>query len=159
MITTVYNKQKDLPLSLANIKLMIPFLLRHLEISTDEIIIHFVSKAAIGKVHDTFFSDPSPTDCISFPLDSPEEEPSSEKHRILGEVFVCPQVALEYAKEQKLDPYKETTLYIIHGILHLIGYDDLAPADRRQMRKMEQKCLKLCSAFTISKKSSKKRLS
>lgn len=159
MITTVYNKQKDLSLSIANIKLMIPFLLTHLGISTDEVILHFVSKTAIGKIHNTFFSDPSPTDCISFPMDSPQEEASEEKHRILGEVFVCPQIALEYAKEQKLDPHKETALYIIHGILHLLGYDDITPSDRRQMRKMEQKCLKLCSPFVLSKKSVKKRLS
>ena len=137
---------------MANLKLMVPFLLNHLDISTDEVILHFVSKAMMGKIHDTFFSDPSPTDCMSFPMDPPETKPSAGKHRILGEVFVCPKVALEYAKEQKLDPHKETTLYIIHGILHLIGYDDLTPSDRRQMHRMEQKCLKLCEPFSLSKK-------
>ena len=150
MITTVYNKQKDLPLSIANIKLMVPFLLRTLKISTDEVIIHFVSKSSIGKVHDSIFSDPSPTDCISFPIDDPKTPEG--KHRILGEVFVCPKVAIEYAQQQKLDPHEETTLYIIHGILHLLGYDDLDPSSRRTMRRMEQKCLKICAPFPISKK-------
>ncbi len=158
MITTIYNKQKDLSLSAANIKLMVPFLLRNLNVSTDEVIIHFVSKAAIGKIHDDFFSDPSPTDCISFPIDPSSTPPSAGKHRILGEVFVCPKVAIEYAKEEHLDPLQETTLYMIHGILHLLGYDDLDPSSRRTMRRMEQKCLKICEPFPISKKS-KKRLS
>ncbi len=152
MITTVYNKQKDLPLSVANIKLMIPFLLRNLNISTDEVVLHFVSKAAIGKVHSSFFADPSPTDCISFPIDPPETKELDGKHRILGEVFVCPKVALEYASEQKLNPHLETKLYIIHGILHLIGYDDLDSSSRRKMRQMEQKCLKICEPFSLSKK-------
>ncbi len=131
---------------------MIPFLLRNLKISTDEVILHFVSKSAIGKIHDTFFSDPSPTDCISFPIDPPRTDPSQEKHNILGEVFVCPKVALEYAAENKLDPYLETKLYIIHGILHLLGYDDLDPTSRRKMRQMEKKCLKICEPFPVSKK-------
>lgn len=152
MITTIYNKQKDITLSASNIKLMIPFLLRNLKISTDEVILHFVSKSAIGKIHDTFFSDPSPTDCISFPIDPPRTDPSQEKHNILGEVFVCPKVALEYAAENKLDPYLETKLYIIHGILHLLGYDDLDPTSRRKMRQMEKKCLKICEPFPVSKK-------
>ena len=151
MITTIYNKQKDIALSLSNIKLMIPFLLRTLNISTDEVILHFISKAAIGKLHDTFFSDPSPTDCISFPIDPPTTTPTS-KQTILGEVFVCPKVALEYALEKKLDPHQETKLYIIHGILHLLGYDDLDSTSRRKMRQMEQKCLKICEPFPISKK-------
>lgn len=152
MITTIYNKQKDLALSIATIKLMVPFLLRNLNISTDEVILHFVSKTAIGKVHDSFFADPSPTDCISFPIDSPETKEEEGKQRILGEVFVCPKVAIEYATEQRLDPHLETKLYIIHGILHLIGYDDMDSPSRRKMRQMEQKCLKICEPFSLSKK-------
>lgn len=152
MIVTIYNKQKDLSLSLANARLMISFLLKNLHISTDEVIFHFVSKAAIGKMHASFFDDPSPTDCISFPLDPADTSPSDEKHRILGEVFVCPQVAIEYAEENNLDPHEETALYMIHGILHLLGYDDLTPSDRRKMRQMEQKCLKICKPFPLSKK-------
>lgn len=152
MIVTVYNTQKDLPISVANVKLMVPFLLRTLGISTDEVVIHFVSQKAIGEIHADFFSDPSPTDCISFPIDPPEEQPSDTKHRILGEVFVCPKIALEYAKNARLDPLLETKLYLIHGLLHLIGYDDIAPSDRRKMRHMEQKCMKICEPFPLSKK-------
>jgi probable rRNA maturation factor len=152
MITTIYNTQKDLPLSLASIRLMIPFLLEHLEISTDEVVLHFVSQKAIERLHDEFFSDPSPTDCISFPIDTPQKTASKLKHHVLGEVFVCPKVALQYAKEHSLDPYEETKLYVIHGILHLIGYDDLTYLDRRTMRKMEEKCRHLCKPFSFAKK-------
>ena len=152
MIVTVYNTQKDLPISIANVKLMVPFLLRTLEIETDEVIIHFVNQKAIGEIHADFFSDPSPTDCISFPIDPPKKRNGDTKHQILGEVFVCPKIALEYAKSENLDPYKEATLYLIHGILHLIGYDDIAPSARRKMRQMEQKCLKICEPFPLSKK-------
>lgn len=138
---------------------MIPFLLQELKIYTDEVILHFVTKSKMGKVHEIFFSDPSPTDCMSFPIDPPLKEKSTKAHHILGEVFVCPQVAIEYAEEENLDPHMETTLYVIHGLLHLLGYDDLDPISRKEMRKMEKKCLKLVEHFSVQPKKIKKILS
>ena len=131
---------------------MIPFLLEKLAIHTDEVILHFVTKSKMSKVHKLFFNDPSPTDCMSFPLDKPSPKKSITEHLILGEVFICPQIAIEYAKKKNLDPYLETTLYIIHGLLHLLGYDDLDPIPRKEMRKMEKKCLALVDSFSIKPK-------
>ena len=135
---------------------MIPFLLDELKIYTDEVILHFVIKSKMGKVHEAFFDDPSPTDCMSFPIDPPLKEKSSETHHVLGEIFVCPKVALEYAKAESLDPHLETTLYIVHGLLHLLGYDDLDPVSRKEMRKMEKKCLKSIDSFSIKPKKNQK---
>ena len=159
MIITVHNRQKDLPISVASLKKMIPFLLEKLEVYTDEIILHFVAKPKMGKIHETFFSDPSPTDCMSFPIDPPLKEKSTTTHHILGEIFVCPQIAIEYAAQDNLDPHLETTLYVIHGLLHLLGYDDLDPISRKAMRKMEKKCLKIVDSFSIIPKKTKKLLS
>ena len=60
---------------------------------------------------------------------------------VLGEVFVCPHTALLYSQQHNLDPYRECTLYIVHGLLHLLGYDDISDADQKKMRAMEEKCL------------------
>lgn len=137
---------------------MIPHLLESLTVYTDEVVLYFVEKEEMGKVHEAFFSDPSPTDCMSFPVDPPlREKTINSPPHVLGEVFVCPQVAIEYAAEHDLDPYIETTLYIIHGLLHLMGYDDMDAASRKIMRNMEQKCLKLVESFSI--KSRRKTLS
>ncbi len=103
----------------------------YLNVDAQEIGIYFVSEKAIGELHDQFFQDPTPTDCISFPIDKTH----------LGEIFVCPAVALAYAKKKKLDPYQETLLYLVHGFLHLIGFDDLKETERKAMRKMEKKCM------------------
>ena len=70
---------------------------------------------------------------MSFPID--------EIH--LGEVFVCPKTAIEYAGEKKLPIYEELSLYVVHGLLHCLGYDDLEPAKRRIMRKKEKSCMDL----------------
>jgi probable rRNA maturation factor len=148
MITTIYNKQKDLPIRATRLKKMVPFLLEQLDIKTDEVIIHFVSKKTMGKIHEEFFSDPSPTDCMSFPIDPPEKN-SPSSHHILGEIFVCPQVAVEYSLSKDQDPFDETTLYIIHGLLHLLGYDDIDPKDRKKMRQMEKACKALIAPFSL----------
>ncbi len=149
MITIIHNKQKDLPLSLATIKKMVPSLLESLGMFTDEVSIYFLTKTEMGKVHASFFNDPSPTDCMSFPMDPPIPEKKNDIPHVLGEIFVCPQVAIEYAEINALDPHKETMLYIIHGLLHLLEYKDEDPSSRKIMRSMEQKCLKLVESFSL----------
>lgn len=156
MIITIHNRQKDLPISTPQAKKILSLLLEELEISTHELTVHFVTKTKITKVHRDFFADPTPTDCMSFPMDPPSKKLTEAEHHILGEIFVCPQVAVEYAQENQRDPYEETALYMIHGFLHLIGYDDLEPIARKKMRYMEKKCLKLTSHLSL--KAPKKRL-
>lgn len=135
MKITIHNSQKVLTLPTHSIKKWVRFLLKEYgsDKNWDELILHFVDKKTISDIHEQFFQDPTPTDCISFPFPPPS--------KLLGEVFVCPEVALEYAKKKQKDPYKETALYIIHGLLHLLGYDDIETSERRKMRKEERRCL------------------
>ena len=128
---TLHSSQRDLRLSVRPLKRMIRCLVTYLEISTEEIIVHFVSKKEISSLHEQFFNDPSPTDCITFPIDS----------ALLGEIFICPKVALEYAEAHGKDPYVETSLYVIHCLLHLHGLKDKTPKERSRMRLWEKKCL------------------
>jgi len=107
----------------------------------DEVSFHFVTKKEIASLHDTFFNDPTSTDCITFPVDSYK----APRPRVLGEVFICPKVAIEYAQEHQTDPQQETLLYIVHGLLHLLGYDDIQPRDRKIMRQKEHIYMKLVS--------------
>lgn len=102
----------------------------------DEVSVHFVTEKEICKLHKKYFNDPSVTDCVSFPMDDFE---SVTGYRILGDVFVCPQTAVYYAQEHCSDPFLECTLYIVHGLLHLMGYDDMEPKLKAAMRKAEKK--------------------
>ena len=130
-VILVENKQKALPIRKRLISEIMKELLLFLKIDYEEISFYFVTEKKITDLHRQFFQDPTPTDCISFPID--------EKH--LGEVFVCPAVAIEYAKKHNTDPLKETILYAIHGLLHLLKYDDMDPESKKTMRRMEKKCI------------------
>jgi probable rRNA maturation factor len=136
----IFNHQKSLRLSKKLIKDQISLVLLEEDIHCDELNIFFVSKKDICDLHEKYLNDPSPTDCISFPIDDPF---SKETYKHLGEVFVCTDIAIEYAKENNLSPYDEATLYMIHGILHLIGYDDILQKDIKTIRKKEKKYMTL----------------
>jgi probable rRNA maturation factor len=109
------------------------------QISCRELSVYFVTEQRITQLHEEFFNDPTPTDCITFPIDED----------FLGELFICPKTAQIYAAKHHLNPYEETSLYVVHGILHLLGYDDLTPAKRRTMRKKEKKCMAHLNALGV----------
>lgn len=141
MKVLVSDRQKDLPLKHQRQKLEIIALLvlDGEKRSCDEVAFHFVSAPFICKLHKEFFNDPTITDCISFPMDTNAQAGFC----YLGDVFVCPKQAMLYAKETNQDPYREITLYVVHGLLHLLGYDDIEPKDRKQMRLKEKKYMTL----------------
>jgi probable rRNA maturation factor len=62
---------------------------------------------------------------------------------IFGEIFICPEQANRQAKKYQNDFKSEISLLIIHGFLHLIGYDDQTEAERKIMRREEKKSLSI----------------
>lgn len=118
-------------------------MLKELKVSTQEVILHFVTEKQISLIHKDFFNDPSPTDCITFPIDPLREEKTPD--HLLGEAFICPKTALDYAKRHQLAPRAELFRYVVHCLLHLVGYNDLQPDERAKMKRKERFCLKkLC---------------
>lgn len=107
----------------------------------DEVAIHFVDKKTISQLHQDYFNDPTPTDCISFPLDSTEDPEAGYQH--LGDIFVCPEAAILYSQSHSVDVKNELARYVIHGLLHLFGYDDIKLKDSKLMRKKEDEYLSL----------------
>jgi probable rRNA maturation factor len=136
MIVNVSDEQTSLPLDPLQIEQIVHQVLKEEGVITDEVNIYFVDTPTISNLHQLYFNDPTTTDCISFPMDLDDEETD---YSILGEVFVCPETAIDYAKENQHNPYEETTLYIVHGLLHLLGYDDIEDPDREEMRLAEKR--------------------
>lgn len=152
MQVLVSNKQRILPLSLASVRKVVIRSLVLEGVTCDEVSIGFVDVPTICSLHDRFFNDPSPTDCITCPIDPP----NTPGYCVLGEVFVSPQAAIDYvATDDKEKIYWELTLYVIHGLLHLLGYDDIEEEDEREMRAAEQRILKVLRSEELRIKSIK----
>ena len=118
-----------------------------------ELSIAFLTNPALAQIHASFMNDPSATDVITF-----EGNPHTGQ---AGEICVSADTAAQYvglpsksgtkpapqptpALQKKFSA--ELTLYLIHGWLHLAGYDDLKPAKKRRMRAAEKRALALLQA-------------
>ena len=109
--------------------------------------IAIVGDARIANLHERWFGDPTPTDVISFDLG---REPGPA-----GELYVSLECALRVARARGLDAAREMLLYVVHGTLHLCGYDDVEPRDRAAMRRAEARVLaQLAGGPTKPRKSS-----
>jgi len=79
------------------------------------------------------------TDVLAFDL---SEEPQIKgKHSVNAEIIIAPSVALKNAAIYGTPPDRELILYVIHGILHLTGYNDHSVQDRARIRRREQELL------------------
>lgn len=133
MHIAVFNNQKRFPINEEAVIHLVREVIKAENRKCNEAAIHFVGTKKICSLHAIYFDDPSVTDCISFPIDSEDAGPYS----VLGEVFVCPQTAFSYVKKHGGDLYEEISLYVVHGLLHLLGYDDIAENDQKVMRSRE----------------------
>jgi probable rRNA maturation factor len=112
-----------------------------------ELSIAILTDTALARIHGDFMDDPTATDVITFEGDSATGQ--------AGEICVSADTAAKYilslshgkargAFQEKFS--SELTLYIVHGWLHLAGYDDLEPARKRLMRAAEKRALALLRA-------------
>ncbi|MDR2863145.1 MAG: rRNA maturation RNase YbeY [Puniceicoccales bacterium] len=103
-----------------------------------ELSVAFLDDAAMCRLHADFLGDPSPTDVISFPGE-PEDDGTGEP--FAGELCVCVAQAQREAGKHGNTLAEEVLLYLVHGWLHLAGYDDIEDADRQAMRAAESAAL------------------
>jgi probable rRNA maturation factor len=102
-----------------------------------ELSIAFLTDAALARLHGRFLEDPTATDVITF-----EGDPA---HGIAGEICVSVDAAERHAGKSSAAFSRELTLYVVHGWLHLAGYDDRSPGSKRKMRGAEARAMRLLS--------------
>ena len=108
------------------------------------IYINFVSLEKIKSLKNQLFNLNITTDVISIPIDSDfykNEKNIFEKEIIFGEIFICPEKAFKQCKKFNNLFSDEIKLLLTHGLLHLIGFDDIYENDRNIMRQEEQNFL------------------
>lgn len=100
-----------------------------------EIYLVLVDSKKIKALNKKYLRKNRPTDVLAFP--EPKNFPAASKNFNLGEIVICPQQVKKNAKKYNLSFKKELTRVLIHGILHLLGYDH--QASKRKAQAMEKK--------------------
>jgi probable rRNA maturation factor len=128
----IKSEVKNLPAKIKDIKKIIYEIMELLPIKKANISIALVDNTQISKLNKIYLKKNDATDVLSFPYDVRGKE-------INGEIVVSVERAYKMAKYYHSTPKKELILYIIHGLLHLVGYNDINEKERRKMvRKQSQ---------------------
>jgi probable rRNA maturation factor len=98
--------------------------------------LHLLSLPAMVKLNRRWLNHPGPTDVITF--DHRESDPTLS---LYGEIFLCPQQALLQARQFHVAWTLELTRHLVHGVLHLQGFDDLESHSRARMKYRENQLL------------------
>jgi probable rRNA maturation factor len=127
----IKNLQKKISISPTKIrKAILNALAREGVKKNGEITVCFVTDAQIKKLNLKYLRHSGPTDVISFEL-------SVDPKQFMADIIVSTDTAIRNARTYSTTPEQEALLYSIHGILHIIGYDDSSPKQRMIMRKKE----------------------
>jgi len=96
----------------------------------------FVNDKTLSDMHGTYLNDPTPTDVITFDLGADEIE---------GEIYISYDRAMDQAKTFNISFEAELIRLLIHGLLHLAGYDDIDESDRTKMKLQENALVEMFS--------------
>jgi probable rRNA maturation factor len=118
-------------------------LLADLTIGKAELGINLVAAREMTLINETFLRHEGSTDVITFDYSAPEKRKaeSRKQKQLHGEIFICVQEAILQSKKFKTTWQSEIVRYLVHGVLHLLGYDDCGAAARRNMKCEENRRL------------------
>ena len=119
---------------------LLTFALLELELNLEcEINVSFVEDDYMTELHIKWMDEPGTTDVLSFPMDMPETPGEAVT---LGDIVISPVVAAEQAKAQGHSIEHEIYILVIHGLLHIIGYDHADKAEEKFMFELQEKIVK-----------------
>jgi len=155
MNIVIANRQRTKNINARGLKQIVSALLGELKIERAELGIRLVGAAEMARVNWQFLHHEGSTDVITFDHRSAGGPPASSgdhlnssfviRHSSLqlqGELFICVDDAVAQASEFRTSWQSEVVRYAVHGVLHLLGHDDLQPALRRKMKREENRLVK-----------------
>jgi len=135
------NDQKSIKIDKRKIRSIVLKLLKHLECTDKEVCLSFVNDETICELNNQYRNKNKPTDVLSFSLQ--EGEFSNINPDVLGDIVISVETAKENAQKNGLPLEQEINFLIIHGLLHLLGYDheNTTKEEKRRMRQREKELL------------------
>ncbi len=153
----VADEQSDHPVDLVRWELLARLVLEAEGVSGEaELSLLFVDEASITDLNRSFMGQDGPTDVLAFPIDDdnvgvgrspdgsttgPERDPVTDVPLLLGDVVVCPAVAARNAPTHAGTYQDEIDLLVVHGVLHVLGWDHATPEETIQMQAREREML------------------
>lgn len=121
-----------------------------------EVSLIFTGESTMAELNEQFMGKRGPTDVLSFPIDAepdptgrvpdaggtgPGEPPTPEIPQLVGDIIICPAVAARNALEHECSFADELALLIVHGVLHLRGWDHMVDEEAERMEARERDLL------------------
>jgi rRNA maturation RNase YbeY len=115
-----------------------------LKLRSYELGVHFISRRKMAEVNWDFLQHEGSTDVISFDYREGYSEKSAgvEGLELAGEIYISADEAGKQAEEFGTEWQEEIVRYMVHGVLHLRGYDDLSAAERKVMKQEENRLVR-----------------
>jgi probable rRNA maturation factor len=145
----VLNRQRKIRLSTRPLAAFLQKIQRELKLENVEVSIAFVSDAEIARWNESYRHKKGPTDVLSFPavvqkaghkragVQRMRGTSAGIAEKFLGDVAIAPEAARRYAKKNGRTWQSELRILMLHGVLHLVGYDH--ESDNGQMNRIEQR--------------------
>lgn len=125
----IINRQKKIPIRSRAIKKIVLKVLKVLKVNlVGQLTIFFTNNKTIQELNYRFLGKRCPTDVLCFDL--------SGEERFVADIAISAEKACENSRVFKTSPNMELTLYLIHGILHLLGFKDHRKKDRVRMQRL-----------------------
>lgn len=151
MNVAIANRQRTKKINARLLKQIVGGLFAELKITEAELGINLVGAKEMAKVNWQFLQHEGSTDVITFSYLEPEGGSQKPELQLHGELFVCMDEAVLQAKSFKTSWQAEVVRYITHGVLHLLGHDDMKPALRRKMKREENRLMnRLAKRFSLA---------
>jgi probable rRNA maturation factor len=100
----------------------------------------FLNEDDMTSLNEEHMGKEGPTDVLSFPVDLGAEPLPGVPH-VVGDILICPQVAMRNAVDHGVSTDDEIALLVVHGVLHLLGWDHMNDADAELMEARERELL------------------
>jgi probable rRNA maturation factor len=121
-----------------------------------EVSLIFADETTISALNQQFMGQAEATDVLSFPIEyepeptgrvpdaggsGPGEPPLAEIPQLIGDIVICPSVAARNAIEHEVPFDDELALLVVHGVLHLLGWDHVVDEEAERMEAREAELL------------------
>ncbi len=153
----ILNRQRAVRVARGPLEAFLSRVEHEMNLSDSDVTVCLVSDVEIARMNEAFRKKKGPTDVLSFPAGKPRKALVGEKKRIkaeftkknpvrresrstetyLGDIAIAPETARRYAKKNGRSLNDELRVLILHGVLHLLGYDH--ETDHGEMNRIEQR--------------------